>query len=135
MSAASQYSLEFWQTFSEVGFWLVIFGVFGESTELIAKWAVRCRKKRLPKRLERSLLPLESIFWIILCIGLAVEFFGGRKASVLANSENTRLNRESADMRARAAGLEATNLVLRSKVLELEASVQPRMISLKQSGF
>jgi hypothetical protein len=136
-------SLKFWQSFSEWGFWLVIVGVFGESVDLVAKWLVRCRKKRLPKRVDRWMLPLESFFWIILCVGLAMEFLGGHKAMLIAGQQNAILTnkaeqagKDAADARLEVARITQTNLSLVNSIEQLrstnlwwQAKLQPRTIT------
>lgn len=154
-------SLKFWQSFSEWGFCLVIVGVFGESVDLIAKWLIRCRKRRLPKRVDKWMLPLESVFWIILCVGLAMEFLGGHKAMLIADRQNAILTakaeqagKEAAEANKQAAAsneragkaiefsseIASTNAqlslqteFLRSKNLELEAKVVSEFSYLKKA--
>jgi len=128
-------SLKFWESFSEFGFWLVIIGVFGESVDLLSKWVVRRRKTPLPEKIEKWLLPVESFFWVILCIGLAMEFRGGHNAKQIADRENARLNGEAGQARKDAAvamkqaeEIRHVNLDLQVKLLEVERKTGPRTI-------
>jgi hypothetical protein len=135
-------SLKFWQSFAEWGFGLVIVGVFGESVDLVAKWVVRCRKRRLPKQVDRWMLPLESSFWIILCVGLAMEFLGGHKAMLIADRQNAILTdkaeqagKDAEQAKERASKLDLVRVELEEKVEELrkkndefEAQQLPRLI-------
>ncbi|TAK95475.1 MAG: hypothetical protein EPO07_15435 [Verrucomicrobia bacterium] len=130
MTSLDSSSLKFWQIFSEWGFWLVIVGVVGESVELASKWIIRCRQKPLSKRLNRMLLPVESLFWVMLCVGLAMEFLGSHNAMQIADRENARLNDEAGQARVeaekaneRAARLELARTELEKQILETKTNV------------
>jgi len=112
----------------------------------------RCRKG-LDKKIRRwifptvridrkKLLPIETIFFVSLVFGLAVEFLGSPKAMRISDGENARLNvaaeqarTDAAESNERSKQLEAQNLVLRSNVLALEIKVQPRTITPNQHAI
>jgi hypothetical protein len=94
-------SLKVWEFVAAVGFVAVIIGVAGESAELIARWVERCRGKRLPKKIRRWILPVETIFFSLLVLGLAVEFFGSQKAQQIADRQNSILVSSNSVLAAR----------------------------------
>jgi hypothetical protein len=118
MTSLDSLSLKCWEIVSEAGFVAVIIGVALEVVELVGKWFERCKKERLPKRIRRWLLPVETIGFAILIIGLAVEFLGSHKAMQIADRENARLNKLAEDSRLKAD--------------ELEAKMKPRTITSEQ---
>src|ERR1039457_2252210 len=109
-------SLKFWQLFSEWGFWLVIIGVFGESVDLAIKWLEQYRGKETNKTTHRWVLSAESFFWIVLCVGLAMEFLGGHKAMLIANRQNALLTLKAGEAKKAAAAA-----IERAAVAEKEA--------------
>src|SRR6266496_2534566 len=114
---AEESSLRFWTVFGEIGFVLVIVGVVGESAELLAKLAAWRFRKHISEKGERFLLVTEVCFWAMLVIGLAMEFSGGIKVRIISAKENDRLKFET-------ASLMHSNLVLQTKLLELESAVR-----------
>ena len=137
-------SLKFWESFSEFGFILVIIGVVGEVSELAVKWVERRRGRSIPKKEIRWLLPVETLFFAVLVVGLSMEFLGSHNATRIADAENARLseigdkakeaasqaNQAAEKAKADRASIELqverfrqTNLVLQTKALELQAQV------------
>ena len=117
--------LKYWQSYSEWGFRLVIMGVVGESIDLIAKWLARCRKQPVRESVEKwLLLPLETVFWIILCVGLAMEFPGGNEAMLISNRINAVLEDKAAaaNLEAKRAGTNAAASNERAAIAEREAA-------------
>jgi len=94
-------SLESWEVFSEIGFWLVILGVVGESVELLEKFGV------LPRTLKNWAPRLELIFWMILVVGLAMELIGSHNARIISSRQNAVLEKEAADASLEAGRLKA----------------------------
>jgi hypothetical protein len=94
------------------GLMLVLIGVAGE---------VACDWKEMTGRLAWA----KKISAMLLVIGLAVEFW-----------ESAKLDNEVADTKERTALVESNNLVLKKQVLELEAKMQPRRITMeKRTNF
>jgi hypothetical protein len=122
-------SLKLWEFVSEFGFVMVIVGVVGEGFELIVKWGDRRRGKATSKKDLEWLLPVETLFFVILTIGLAMEFLGSHNAMRISDAENGRLNLLSNGAYERSANAESNNLVLRSNVLVLQAQLQRRRIT------
>jgi len=138
--------LRFWERVSEIGFIAVIIGVMLEVAELCAKWYERCKAKRFPKKLHRWILPIETLGFSILVIGLAVEFLGSHKAMQIADRQNSVLAKDAAEGNRLAgvanerassnelqvAQLIRDNLILRSNEAELELKTQWRTITPEQ---
>src|ERR1041384_5693929 len=107
MLCTAFWSQESWELLAEIGCVAVIVGVIGESSELFIKWAERRRFRRffakfirrtfvrIVKSLSPILLPVETGFFILLVAGLAAELLGTHMSSVIANRENSRLNKEA----------------------------------------
>lgn len=147
---------------------MVIVGVLGESAELLVKWG---RKRRFRKRLNDvnrrrlvgfvkvarpKLLPVETVFFTVLVIGLAIEFLGSHTATRIADRENVRLKlkaeqagkdaalaninlqflwNDNLELQETVEGLRSNNLGLQKQVEELrsnnialEAQSSPRMM-------
>jgi hypothetical protein len=125
---------------------MVIVGVVGEVVELIVKWIERWKAKSIPKKELKWVLPIETVFFLILVVGLAMEFWGSHKAMRIADDANAALNAEAGDARKeageaikqaalaneRSKQLESTNVILRLDLLSLETVVQWRTITAKQ---
>jgi hypothetical protein len=135
MTALDSSSLKFWESVAEWGFRMVFIGVVGEGAEIIAKLYF----KKSFKKYEHSWDIFSGICWLILVVGLAIEFKGTHNVTLIADSENARLTNEAALARReagqaneRAANTESNNLVLQSNVDELEIRLrkQLRKISL-----
>ncbi len=82
----------------------VFVGVVGEGIEICAKFIFRFRSSKF----DRILDLIGGVFWIVLVIGLTIEF------------------KEAAKNDNDVALLEAQNLVLRSNVAVLESKMQPQ---------
>jgi hypothetical protein len=91
-------SLTFWEIISEVGFILVIVGVVGEGAELVVEWIKRHEPEGTRKK-RKWLLPVETLSFVILVVGLALEFLGSHEAMRIADAQNASLNKEAADAR------------------------------------
>src|SRR6266446_1909351 len=135
MSFLDSSSLSFWESVSEFGFVMVIVGVVGEGAELVVKWRKRRREESILEKESPWMLPIETAFFALLVLGLAVEFIGSHKAMRIAREESNRLaviaanaNKLAEETHLMSVRLEATNLVLRSNVAALEASVHWRSI-------
>ena len=66
-------SLTFWEIISEVGFIMVVVGVVGEGAELVVEWIKRHEEGGTRKK-RKWLLPVETLSFVILVVGLAMEF-------------------------------------------------------------
>ncbi len=122
-------SLGFWEDLSEIGCWLVLIGVIGESTELLEKFGV------LPKSLQRFALKIEATFWTILCVGLTLEIAGSHMANNVSSRQNALLTQQAAqsykeaeEAKLKSAQLELTVEELRQKNNELESQAEPRTL-------
>jgi hypothetical protein len=82
---------------------LVIIGVIGESVEFKARRKAMKRKEKLTDEVEERLRIIEERFWLVLCIGLAMEFGGGMKARMIADHQNAFLNEEAKKFEDEAA--------------------------------
>ncbi len=118
MTSLDSASLKVWESVAEWGFRMVFIGVAGEGAEIIAKLFF----KKSFKKNEHSWDIFSGICWLILVVGLAIEFKGTHNVTRFSDAENARLTNE-------AANTESNNLVLRSKVVVLELKLQPRTIS------
>lgn len=120
MTSFDSASLRFWTNFEEIGFWLVIIGVFGESVELMTKLAAWRFKKHFTERAHRWLLIIEVVFWLLLIIGLGMEFLGGHRARIISEAENTRLNVLAGQLNDRASSNDLARLRLEKELLQLK---------------
>lgn len=89
---------------------LVFVGVVGEGAEILTK--IFCHK--WAEKRERLLDAVGGMFWIILILGLWIEFS------------------EAAQSDIEVKRLQSDNLVLQARVLELQAEAGPRIITDKQ---
>jgi hypothetical protein len=142
MTALDSSSLEFWELVGLWGFIFVWVGVAGEGAEIFTKLLL----PKVYRARHRCFDVIGAFFWIVLVVALAVEFIGNVKAMQITDRENARLNSEAGQARKdageaieqaalaslRTASVEATNLVLRAKVVELELKLQPRRITMEQ---
>lgn len=135
-------TLEWWQKFgeylSEIGFIGVIVGVIGESAEIFVKWGKNERFRRwfrviifgwvvnLGKLVHRYLLGVESVFFIMLVVGLAMEFLGGHKAGEYGDRISSILKKEVADTRLQAAKSEKETADARLELTKLKLSLLSR---------
>ena len=110
MTSLDSASLKFWESVAEWGFRMVFIGVAGEGAEIIAKLFF----KKSFKKHEHSWDIFSGICWLILVVGLAIEFKGTHNVTLLSDSENARLteeaarlNKEAADARLKTASLES----------------------------
>jgi hypothetical protein len=144
MTSLDASSLKAWEDWADFGFKLVIVGVVGECAELFARWFERRTKKRLPKWLNRSLLPIESFFWIVLCIGLSMEYTGGVQSRRISDGKNAALELEAADAKddaakstndAAQARLETETIKAQIAWREISATQQDKFYRLLAEGF
>jgi len=101
----------------------VIIGVAGEGVEIVLKimqhkltnenFLAWCKLQ------EFAIEIWGAVFWIIVVIGLAVEFRYGHKAKTITDAENVRLIQNAAELRQRAANTESNLVVLNKATLEL----------------
>jgi hypothetical protein len=151
MSLSSESLLGFWEWFATVGFVSVIIGVIVEGVEHFRKF---------PKKEHTRQLHIEKIGWFVVVGGLAMEFLGDQFANRIKDERNAKSNeraaiaekqmeglRKDAGEAMRQAGqaneragsfekeaeeLRSTNLLLQSRVLELQNTLQPRRITQEQ---
>jgi hypothetical protein len=139
--------LNTWECVSEVGFVIVIIAVCGEVAEILVKWFTWKRWHKKSRRvrvlvfppvrwMRKRLLLIETVVFVMLVFGLAVEFLGSHKAAQISRQENSELTTEAAQLGLKALILEkrveelrSTNLHLQANVLELKGRVQPRKVS------
>jgi len=111
MSSADSWWLSFWEWFASVGFLLVIVGCIIEGVEHLVKF------KRSEAHKRKG---IEKLGWLILVVGLAMEFLGDRRAKRIADRENRRLSAVAAFANERAALVESNNLVLQKQLAEIK---------------
>ena len=119
---------------------MVIVGVALEASELIVKWGSkkkfrkwigdvfsRARRRRIVwcvKYIKPKILPYETLGFVLLLIGLAIELIGSSTAERMQAEENSQLELKNGLISLQVAQLTATNL-------ELQAKLQPRIITSK----
>lgn len=132
MSEVDAFWLKIWELLATVGFIAVIVGVIIEGVEHFSTKTSEQRRKRI-----------ERLGWLILVAGLAAEFWGDNRAKRITDRDNARLNLEAATARQDAGDaikrateskerlgvMESTNLVLRTKLAELEIKTRARAIT------
>ncbi len=123
MTILDSESLRFWESVGEVGFCLVIVGVLGEGAEIV----VKLFRQELYKRKQLRFDLFAAVCWVILVVGLAVEFWGNHKAMRIAAKESDRLNVEAGHARElageaneRAASNELARVELEAKIKQAE---------------
>jgi hypothetical protein len=132
-----------WELVATIGIIVVIFGIIGEGSELLAKWAIKRKYKRLQKGIDDGarwflavllkyirprILEVETFAFALVVIGLMAEFWGGHKSQEILGRNNSELNNKT-------ARLVTDNLVLRSNVAVLEAAAQWRTITPQQENI
>ena len=122
MALPDSSQLEYWEAVAKCGFIAVIVGVAGEGIELISKWLEYWRRKEFKAKTKIRLLTLESFFFAMVVIGLAVEFWGSQQVELIADSQNTKLEKLASETALQAQELRRENLLL-------EANIQPRRIT------
>jgi hypothetical protein len=155
MTVLDSASLKYWESLAEWGFRLVIIGVVGESLELITKWEEseafrkwfgdRFDEKNLKrfvwfcKIIRPKRLPVESIFFGVVVIGLAMEFIGSQNATRISDAENMRLNGLYSDEYSNSVTLASRVEELRKKnnglELAMASPVPPRLFSDFEIGW
>lgn len=136
MTTLDSSALSAWGALADLGCFLVIVGIVGESAELLVKWGKKKRfrdgfslrfdeKNRrklvlLIKVIKPKILPVETVFVGMVVTGLAIEFLGTHKANGILYKNNSDLvatntiislqvavlNKEAADERSKAVALE-----------------------------
>jgi hypothetical protein len=110
MTAAVSSSLSSWEMLADWGTLLVIIGVAGEGIELALKILDRKSKserfKNWYKRHEFSIEICGVIFWMMVVVGLVMEFRGNHKSQQIVKVENTRITEEAGEARKLAARAE-----------------------------
>lgn len=120
MSSSDAMWLRIWEWIATIGFLLVLVGVVIEGVEHFKKFS----KKEHARKLH-----IEKIGWLILVVGLAMEFLGDHAAKRISDREYARLSAEAAESKERSKKLESGNLSLRAEVAKLEAAVEWRKIT------
>lgn len=116
MSPGDAVWLGVWEKLASFGFLLVILGVVLEGVGHF---------REFPKEEEARKLKVEKAGWLILVVGLAMEFLGDQFAKRIADREAARLAVLAGDANRTAEELRATNLVMQLKL-------QPRRITQSQ---
>lgn len=99
MSAIDASSLNFWETVADVGTWFVIIGVAGEGLEILLK--LRRHKSKNEKFLtwyakhDFAIEIIGGICWLMVVVGLGIEFEGNHKSQQIVKNENTRITKEA----------------------------------------
>jgi len=122
MSPIDSWWLGFWEWFAIIGFLLVIIGCVIEGVEHF----VHFKGDESPKRKR-----IEKLGWLILVVGLTMEFLGDNQAKRIADRENSRLtgvaaqalqDAGAANERAAVAKREAAQANERTAELKLSAA-------------
>jgi hypothetical protein len=133
-------AISLWEVVGKVGFVMVIIGVALEGSELVVRWGwkngfrkrftrvIRRRLVSFVKMLRPKILPVETIGFLVLVAGLAIEFIGTNFAARLQGEANARLNREASIARKEAGIANQHAEELQRKNLELETRIAPRRI-------
>jgi hypothetical protein len=120
---------------------MVIFGIIGESAELIVKWGKKesfrkCFGDRLNpilldgfvKFIRPKILPVETVFIGMVVFGLAIEFLGTHKANGILFRNNSDLLATNTAISSQVAGLNKEAADERLKADQLEMQMMPRRI-------
>jgi hypothetical protein len=120
MTSLDSASLKFWESVAEWGFRMVFIGVAGEGAEIIAKlFFIKSFKKH-----EHLWDVFSAICWLILVVGLAIEFKGTHNVTGLADSENARLTDEAAIARREAGQANERAAIIESNSIALSLTVE-----------
>jgi hypothetical protein len=126
MNAPDTSWLKFWEGFATVGFILVIVGVIIEGVEF-TRWV----------KDEHARKKIEKLGWLVLVVGLGIEFLGGHKAKIITDWQNARLNQEAgqaqkeagkafkqaAEANERAAKADLARIELQKQIAETSKAV------------
>lgn len=101
MTALDLASLSWWETVADIGTWLVIVGVAGEGIEIVLKIIEHKSKhqgfKHWYEKYEFSIDVVGGIFWMMVVIGLLMEFRGSHESQRIVQTENTRITQEAGE--------------------------------------
>src|SRR5581483_4401369 len=122
-------SLEFWETIADVGTVLVMVGVTGEGLDIVLKICKRkVKNARFHNWLEKHDFAIEiwgAIFWIMVVVGLAIEFKGNHKAQQIVTVENTRMRQKAGDAIALAGMVSVQAASTSNNVAKMNPTNQP----------
>jgi hypothetical protein len=123
MSVIDAASLKSWESFADLGAWLVIIGVAGEGGEIVLK-ILKHKLKNMCflgwyNKHEFSIELFAAVFWIMVVVGLAMEFRGNHKAKTITDRENVRLTQNAANLMEHAANTDSNNLVVATELFGL----------------
>lgn len=114
-----------WELVETIGWLAVIFGCFGEGIAEFTKYPKdETRRHRIGK-----------VSWLILIVGLALEFWGSGKISHIKDERVAKLNLRASQADERAALTASNNLVLRSNLWVLQQSGPEKQPVFSASAF
>lgn len=115
-------SVEVWETFAEIGTWLVVIGVFGEGFEIaiklakglkakqlkISSWLAKSRGLEWCEKHEMTVELFGAVCWALVVGGLVIEVRGSHNAQKISGRDNAQLHLQAATANTNAA---AANIV------------------------
>lgn len=132
MTALTSGLLSSWELYADVGLWMVVVGVAGEVVEIGIKHIeqgrfLEHRGIQFNEWSKSHALEIEFlgfVFWILVVIGLVMEWRGSHKASGIRQDEIIRLTKtlDSTTMVARDAQLRVAHLTQSNSLLQIEAA-------------
>jgi len=135
MSAIDSESLNSFEWLADFGTWLVIIGVAGEGVEIVLKVLQHklTNEKFLAwcKNHEFSIEIWGALFWLMVVIGLAVEFRYGHKAKTITDRENARLTQNAAELNLKSEVFRLKANTLEREMMETKtnlANADPRSL-------
>ncbi len=126
--------LNFWRSYGDWGFNLVILGVAGEVLAVIADFVSEKCCKKWHKKWKRRLRLIEIISGAVLILGLAMEYRGHKYETQILDSYNAKSYLEAKQAELQIAELNSNNLVLAKQLNETkmqQASAEARLIELQ----
>lgn len=105
-----------WELYATVGSVMVIVGVAGEGVEIAVKFLEK-RNERLRAWYERHALTVEFVgfvFWVMVVIGLMMEWRGNQKSTAIKEDETAELTKEL--------------ILAKKRLIWLDSEIRPRSL-------
>lgn len=134
MTSETYELLNAWESYADVGSVMVIVGVAGEGVEIAVKFLEK-KNERLREWYERHELSIEFVgfvFWVMVVVGLGVEWRGNHKSSGIKEDDRARLTtildattRLAGQATERAAVLQSNSTALQLLVEQIRSNNLP----------
>jgi hypothetical protein len=147
MTVSDSFWLIFWESIATIGIVVVIIGIIGEGSELLVKWAIDKKYRKLQRELDDGFrwilavlmkfirprkLEVETFAFALVVLGLVVEFWGGHKSQQILDRNNAALNKEAGEARQAAGQANERAASIERAAVEMERQSAPRRLTPKK---